>query len=64
MMLACCVPMLLIAFALVASGTAGAGAILFALLCAAMMAAMMFAMPDTSTRPAPQGYREVSRYPR
>lgn len=46
MMLACCcVPMLLIAFALVASGTAGAGAILFALLCAAMMAAMMFAMP-------------------
>lgn len=45
MMLACCVPMLLIAFALVASGPAGAGAILFALLCAAMMAAMMFAMP-------------------
>lgn len=45
MMLACCVPMLLIAFALVASGAAGAGAILFALLCMAMMAAMMFAMP-------------------
>ena len=45
MMLACCVPMLLIAFALVASGVAGAGAILFALFCAAMMAAMMFAMP-------------------
>jgi hypothetical protein len=45
MMLACCVPMLLIAFALVASGTAGAGAIFFALLCTAMMAAMMFAMP-------------------
>lgn len=45
MMLVCCVPMLLIAFALVASGPAGAGAILFALLCAAMMAAMMFAMP-------------------
>ena len=45
MMLACCVPMLLIAFALVASGTAGSGAILFALLCTAMMAAMMFAMP-------------------
>jgi hypothetical protein len=45
MMLACCVPMLLIAFALVACGTAGGGAILFALLCTAMMAAMMFAMP-------------------
>ena len=45
MMLACCVPMLIIAFALAASGAAGAGAILFALLCTAMMAAMMFAMP-------------------
>ena len=45
MMLACCVPMLLIAFALVASGTAGGGAIIFALLCTALMAAMMFAMP-------------------
>ena len=45
MMLACCVPMLIIAFALVARGAAGAGAIFFALLCAAMMAAMMFAVP-------------------
>lgn len=45
MMLACCVPMLLIAFALVLSGVAGSGAILWALLCTAMMAAMMFAMP-------------------
>lgn len=45
MMLACCVPMLLIAFALVATGAAGAGAIFYALLCSAMMAAMMFAMP-------------------
>lgn len=45
MMLACCVPMLLIAFALVATGAAGAGAIFYALLCTAMMAAMMFAMP-------------------
>ena len=45
MMLACCVPMLLIAVALVASGAAGAGAILFALLCFVMMAAMMFTMP-------------------
>ena len=45
MMLACCVPMLLIAVALVASGVAGAGAIFFALFCAVMMAAMMFAMP-------------------
>jgi hypothetical protein len=45
MMLACCVPMLLIAFALVATGAAGSGATFYALLCTAMMAAMMFAMP-------------------
>lgn len=45
MMLACCVPMLLIAVALVATGSVGAGTILYALLCTAMMAAMMFAMP-------------------
>lgn len=45
MMLVCCVPMLLIVFALVATGVAGPGAIVFALLCTAMMAVMMFAMP-------------------
>ena len=54
MMLACCVPMLLIAFALVVSGAAGAGAILWALLCTAMMAAMMVAMP---------GHRHWTEYP-
>lgn len=45
MMLLCCVPMLLIVFALVATGAAGAGAIAYALVCTAMMAAMMFFMP-------------------
>jgi hypothetical protein len=45
MMLVCCVPMLLIVFALVATGAAGPGAIAYALLCTAMMAAMMFFMP-------------------
>ncbi|EAP98722.1 hypothetical protein JNB_01100 [Janibacter sp. HTCC2649] len=45
MMLLCCVPMLLIVFALVATGAAGTGAIAYALLCTAMMAAMMFLMP-------------------
>ncbi len=44
MMLACCVPMLVIAGALVATGVAGASAILFALICTAMMAAMIFGM--------------------
>lgn len=45
MMIACCIPMLIVAGTLVATGAAGASAIVFALLCTAMMAAMMFAMP-------------------
>lgn len=45
MMMACCIPMIVIAVALVASGTAGSGVIVGALLCTAMMAAMMLAMP-------------------
>ena len=45
MMLACCVPMLLIAGALVVTGVAGAGVVLAAVLCTVMMAAMMFLMP-------------------
>ncbi|WP_034712510.1 hypothetical protein [Intrasporangium chromatireducens] len=45
MMLACCIPMLVLVIALVATGVAGSGAVLFALLCIGMMAAMMFLMP-------------------
>ena len=45
LMLVCCIPMLVVVFALVASGVAGAGSIIFALLCVGMMAAMMFMMP-------------------
>lgn len=45
MMLACCVPMLVIVGALVVTGVAGTGAIVYALVCTAMMAAMMFFMP-------------------
>lgn len=45
LMMICCVPMIVIAVALVATGVAGSGAIVTALLCTAMMAAMMFAMP-------------------
>jgi hypothetical protein len=44
MMMACCVPMLLIAVALVVSGVANAGAIFFAVACTAMMALMMVGM--------------------
>lgn len=45
MMLACCIPMLLIVGALVVTGVAGTGAIVYALVCTAMMAAMMLFMP-------------------
>jgi hypothetical protein len=41
MMIACCIPMLVIAIALVASGTVGIGWLLAALMCTAMMAMMM-----------------------
>lgn len=44
MMMICCIPMILIAVLLVASGIAGSGALLWALGCVAMMAVMMFAM--------------------
>ena len=44
MILACCVPMLVIAVALVASGTAGAWTIVVALGCTLMMALMMVGM--------------------
>jgi hypothetical protein len=45
MMLICCVPMIAIVLLLIVSGTAGSGAVLWALGCVAMMAAMMFMMP-------------------
>lgn len=44
MMVACCVPMLVIAIALVATGVVGAGFIVVALMCTAMMAMMMMGM--------------------
>ena len=45
MMLICCIPMVAIVVLLVVSGTAGSGALLWALGCVAMMTAMMFIMP-------------------
>ena len=44
MMIACCVPMLAIAVVLVATGVAGAGLIVVAVMCTAMMAMMMGGM--------------------
>ena len=45
MMLICCIPMVAIVVLLIVSGTAGSGALLWALGCVAMMAAVMFMMP-------------------
>ncbi|MBC7596386.1 MAG: hypothetical protein H7288_21075 [Kineosporiaceae bacterium] len=45
MMIACCVPMLIIVGVLVATGVAGSGFIIYAVACTAMMAMMMFMMP-------------------
>ena len=47
MMIACCIPMLVIAVALVATGVASPGFLLVALMCTAMMAMMMHGMRDT-----------------
>lgn len=44
MMIACCVPMLVIAIVLVATGVAGVGFIVIAVMCTAMMALMMRGM--------------------
>jgi len=47
MMIACCIPMLVIAIALVATGAVGFGWLFGALMCTAMMAMMMRAMHNT-----------------
>ncbi|MDT2006954.1 hypothetical protein FXW78_24665 [Rhodococcus opacus] len=43
-MIACCIPMLVVAVALIATGTVGIGSLVFAVACLGMMAVMMFAM--------------------
>lgn len=45
MMIACCIPMLVVVAALIATGIAGTGAIIYAVVCLAMMWLMMKAMP-------------------
>ena len=45
MMVACCIPMLIIVGVLVATGVVGTGAIVYAVVCLGMMALMMLAMP-------------------
>ena len=44
MMIACCAPMLIIAVALFATGVAGVGFLIVAVVCTVMMAAMMGGM--------------------
>ena len=47
MMIACCIPMLVIAVALVATGVASPGFLFVAVMCTAMMAMMMRGMRDS-----------------
>ena len=47
MMIACCIPMLVIATVLVVTGVVSAGFLVFALACTAMMALMMRGMSGT-----------------
>jgi hypothetical protein len=51
MMIACCIPMLIIAVALLASGVVSVGFLVFAVLCTAMMALMMRGMGGHGTDP-------------
>ena len=50
MMLVCCIPMVAVAVLLVVSGTASAGALVWAMGCLLMMAAMMFFIPGGHNR--------------
>ena len=50
MMIACCIPMLIIAIVLVATGVASAGFILVAIMCTAMMWMMMRGMSGVGGR--------------
>ena len=50
MMIACCIPMLVIAIALVATGTVSASFLVFAIMCTLMMAMMMRGMSGGESR--------------
>lgn len=65
-MLACCVPMVVIAVALVATGVVPAGFLLFAAICVGAMFAMMRLMPGADEHNAhdePHGHREDAGEP-
>ncbi|MBF6557519.1 MAG: hypothetical protein IVW52_15425 [Acidimicrobiales bacterium] len=53
MMIACCIPMIIIVVALVAAGTIGVGWVLFAVLCVGMMALMMRGMDHGDSHNGP-----------
>jgi len=51
MMIACCIPMIVIAIALVATGVASPGFLLVAIMCTAMMALMMLGVGHDGAAP-------------
>ena len=52
MMIACCIPMLVIAVVLVAAGVVGIGFVVAAVACTVMMAVMMRGMNHSGSSPA------------
>ena len=58
MMIACCVPMLVIAVALVAAGVVNAGFLVFALICTAPMALMVRGMHHPGPGAPPPDHRD------
>lgn len=66
MMIACCIPMLVIATVLVVTGVASVGFLIFAVACTAMMALMMRGMHGGQGQPARQEHlatsAETTRY--
>lgn len=59
MMIACCIPMIVIAITLVATGVASPGFLFGALVCMAMMALMMRAMGHGGGAPSDDTERSV-----
>jgi hypothetical protein len=60
MMIACCIPMLVIAVALVATGAASPGFLFAAVACTAMMAMMMRGMDHGGSAPSDKAGRSTN----
>ena len=62
MMIACCIPMLIIAIVLVATGVVGVGFIVVAVVCTGMMALMMGGMNHGAAEPGAMNHQPNHRH--